>query len=114
MGYGIDTTWKGGFEERPLICGDLWPHGMATLSNLELFERVLTCNRNRWICYTNAAGTKREDQHTQDMIMWAAWGNAEQLYTDELRVRLGGVGEVFQNQPRKIGKNDAGDSGGGG
>lgn len=100
MDYGIGTTWKGGFEERPLICGELWPADMSKLSNLELFERVLLCNRNRWTCYNNASTTKREMQSEQDMIQWAAWGNAEQLYTDELRVRLGGVGDVFQNQPR--------------
>lgn len=80
-------------RNRETICGDLWPFQLKELSSLEVFERVLICLQNAHDSADIFIRRARDD----DMDEWAAWDNAAQIYMDELRVRLGGKGEVFQN-----------------
>ena len=89
----MDAYW----ENRRKLCGDLWPYDMNLLTSLEVFERFVTCSRNAELCYRNAS---YPSHHEEDMTKWAAWRNAADLYADELRVRLGGIGVIFQNTPK--------------
>lgn len=84
-------------RQRSTICGDLWPFNLKELSSLEVFERVLICIQTANDCADIFIRRAKDN----DMQEWAAWNNAAQIYMDELRVRLGGIGEVFQNEPKQ-------------
>lgn len=80
---------------RKSICGDMWPSDMHTLSSLEIFERVLICEKQA--SELSHASAMYSSRRKQDRHESAAWDNAAQIYKDEMRVRLGGKGDVFQN-----------------
>lgn len=84
------------WEYRKSVCGDMWPSDMQSLSSLEIFERVLTCEKQA--SELSHASVMYPSRSKQDRHESAAWRNAGQLYADELRVRLGGKGIVFQNE----------------